>query len=117
MILPGYMCVMDVDPIRRLGATPVCVNIEPATYNIDVSLLKEKATPRTKVIVAQHTYGYPYEMDAILEITHKRGGWSLRTAVWPWTRHARESFAGRSALAAYWSFQWNPLCREDKVDI
>ena len=57
VILPGYTCVMDVNPIKYLGAEPVFVDIEPVTYNMDVSLLEEKITPNTKVIVAQHTCG------------------------------------------------------------
>jgi len=73
VILPGYTCVMDVNPIKYLGARPVYVDIEPVTYNMDVSLLEAKITPNTKVIVAQHTYGYPCEMDAIMDIASRHG--------------------------------------------
>ncbi len=72
VILPGYTCVMDVNPIKYLGARAVFVDIEPTTYNLDVRLLEEKITPRTKIVIAQHTYGYPCEMDGILEIAGRR---------------------------------------------
>jgi len=72
VILPGYTCVMDVNPIKYLGARAVFVDIEPATYNLDVRLLEEKITPRTKTVIAQHTYGDPCEMDGILEIAGPR---------------------------------------------
>ncbi len=73
VILPGYTCVMDVNPIKYLGAAPVYVDIEPVTYNMDVALLEEKITPRTKVVIAQHTYGYPVDMDPLMEIASRHG--------------------------------------------
>src|SRR4030042_6100793 len=73
IILPGYTCVMNVNPIKYVGAKPVYVDIEPDTFNINVNLLKNKITSNAKVIIATHTYGYPCEMDAILEIAASRG--------------------------------------------
>jgi len=73
VILPGYTCVMDVNPIKYLGAKPVYVDIEPATFNINVNLLRDKITPNTKVIIAQHTYGYPCDMNMIMDIACKNG--------------------------------------------
>ena len=42
IILPGYTCVMDVNPIKYLGARPVYVDVEPDTFNMNVELLEEK---------------------------------------------------------------------------
>ena len=39
IILPGYTCVMDVNPIKYLEARPIYVDIEPKTFNIDVNLI------------------------------------------------------------------------------
>ncbi|UCG46724.1 MAG: DegT/DnrJ/EryC1/StrS aminotransferase family protein, partial [Phycisphaerales bacterium] len=39
VIVPGYTCVMDVNPIKYLGARPVYVDIEPDTFNINTDLL------------------------------------------------------------------------------
>ena len=68
VILPGYTCVMNVNPIKYVGAKPVYVDIELNRFNMNVNLLKEKITNKTKVIIAQHTYGYPCEMDTIMKI-------------------------------------------------
>ncbi|HPY80345.1 MAG TPA: DegT/DnrJ/EryC1/StrS family aminotransferase, partial [Bacteroidales bacterium] len=73
VILPGYTCVMDVNPIKYLGAKPVYVDIEPAMYNINPDLIEAKITGRTRLIIAQHTYGYPCDMDRILAIAARRG--------------------------------------------
>jgi perosamine synthetase len=47
VILPGYTCVMDVNPIKYLGARPVYVDIDPVTYNLDPRLLPGKITEPT----------------------------------------------------------------------
>ncbi|MEA3227412.1 MAG: DegT/DnrJ/EryC1/StrS family aminotransferase, partial [Planctomycetota bacterium] len=38
VVLPGYTCVMNVNPIKYVGAKPIYVDIEPETFNMDVSL-------------------------------------------------------------------------------
>ena len=43
VIVPGYTCVMDVNPVKYLGAKPVYVDIEPITYNMNVELLEMTA--------------------------------------------------------------------------
>ena len=49
VILPGYTCVMDVNPIKYLGAKSVYVDIEPNTFNMNPALLERKITPKTKI--------------------------------------------------------------------
>ena len=107
VILPGYTCVMDVNPIKYLGARPVYVDIEPATYNLDVRLLEKAITPRTKVIIAQHTYGYPCEMDAILSIAGRHGIPVVEDCCLALGSTYKGKLCGTFGLAAYWSFQWN----------
>ncbi|MHC5174250.1 MAG: DegT/DnrJ/EryC1/StrS family aminotransferase [Planctomycetota bacterium] len=71
VILPGYTCVMDVNPIKYVGAKPIYVDIEPETFNMVPALIEKKITPNTKLIMAQHTYGYPCDMDRLLDIAHR----------------------------------------------
>lgn len=107
VILPGYTCVMDVNPIKYLGAKPVYVDIEPETFNMDVSLLEDKITANTKVIIAQHTYGYPCDMDSILKIANKRGLPVIEDCCLAFGSKYKGKIAGTFAKAAYFSFQWN----------
>ena len=107
VMLPGYTCVMDVNPVKYLGADPAFVDIEPATYNIDVGLIEERITPRTKVIVAQHTYGYPCEMDAIMDIARGRGIPVVEDCCLAMGSKYRDKLCGTFGVAAYFSFQWN----------
>lgn len=54
--------------IEHLGATPVLVDVEPDTLDIDPAQVAAAVTPRTRVLMPVHLYGHPCEMDALLEI-------------------------------------------------
>jgi len=107
VILPGYTCVMDVNPIKYVGAKPVYVDIEPVTYNMDVALLEQKITDRTKVILAQHTYGYPCDMDAIMAIAQKHNVPIVEDCCLAFGSTYKGRLCGTLGQAAYFSFQWN----------
>ena len=107
VILPGYTCVMNVNPIKYVGATPVYVDIEPDTFNINVNLLKEKITNKTKAIIAQHTYGYPCEMDDIMEISQSSGIPVIEDCCLALGSKYKSRIVGTFGLAGYFSSQWN----------
>lgn len=56
-----------------VGATPVFVDIDPYTYNIDPSCIESAITPRTKAILPVHLFGHPCEMDAIMAVARRHG--------------------------------------------
>lgn len=107
VILPGYTCVMNVNPIKYVGAKPIYVDIEPDTFNINVNLLQEKITNNTKVIIAQHTYGYPCEMDTIMDIAQSRGIPVIEDCCLALGSRYKRRLVGTFGLAAYFSSQWN----------
>jgi len=57
--------------VSRLGATPVLVDIEPDSYNIDPKLIEKAITSKTKAIVPVHLFGQVADMDPIMEIARK----------------------------------------------
>lgn len=63
--------IATAEAIIHAGATPIFVDCDPHTYNIDVTQIEAKITPRTKAIIPVHLYGQPAQMDAILEIAKK----------------------------------------------
>jgi len=107
VIVPGYTCVMDVNPVKYLGANPVYVDIEPVTFNMNIELLKDKLTPNTKVIIAQHTYGYPCDIDAILDIASRKAIAVVEDCCLAFGSEYKTKKVGTFGRAAYFSFQWN----------
>jgi dTDP-4-amino-4,6-dideoxygalactose transaminase len=59
------------EAITMTGARVVFVDMNPETYNIDVTKIEEKISPRTKAIIPVHLYGRPADMDPILAIAKK----------------------------------------------
>jgi len=59
--------------VRQCGATPVFVDIDPATYNMDPRLVEPAISPRTRAILCVHQIGMPCDLTAILEIARRRG--------------------------------------------
>ena len=57
--------------VSRTGATPVFVDIDPRTYNIDPKLIERAITPRTKAIIPVHLFGQMCDMDPIMEIARR----------------------------------------------
>lgn len=73
VVTTPFTFVATTETIVLLGATPVYVDIDPLTYNIDPASLESALTPRTKAILPVHLYGHPADMDPIMEIAHKHG--------------------------------------------
>jgi len=107
VIAPGYTCVMTVNPIKYLGAKPIYVDIEPATYNIDINLLQDKIGPKTRAIIAQHTYGYPCDVDAIRQIADTNSIPVVEDCCLALGSEYKGQKVGTFGKAAYFSFQWN----------
>jgi CDP-6-deoxy-D-xylo-4-hexulose-3-dehydrase len=66
-----------VNPIVQNQLTPVFLDIELGTYNVDVSLLEAAVSPRTKAIMIAHTLGNPFELDAVMAVANKHNLWLI----------------------------------------
>lgn len=71
ILLQAYTCVVVPEAIIRLGGRPVWVDIDYQSFNLDVQDLERKITPRTKVIIVQHTFGQAADLTAIKKIAGK----------------------------------------------
>jgi UDP-2-acetamido-2-deoxy-ribo-hexuluronate aminotransferase len=74
VITTPFTFVATAEVIVLLGATPVFVDIEPDTCNIDVRLIEAAITPKTKAIIPVSLYGQPADMHEINEIAARHGG-------------------------------------------
>ncbi len=73
VIAPPFTFISTVWGLSYVGATPVFVDIDEASFNIDPAKIEAAITPRTKGIVAVHLFGLPAPMDAILAVAKKHG--------------------------------------------
>ncbi len=72
VICPSFTFFATASAIERLGATPVFIDIDPDSFNLDVNLLEDLITDKTRAIIAVHLFGQCCEMDAINEIARAR---------------------------------------------
>ncbi|MCA9370869.1 MAG: DegT/DnrJ/EryC1/StrS family aminotransferase [Candidatus Peregrinibacteria bacterium] len=71
VIVPDFTMIASPFSVMYTGATPVFVDIDPETLNIDAALIESKITSRTKAIMPVHIYGLPCDMDPIMEIAER----------------------------------------------
>lgn len=80
IIVPPYTFIATANAPRLAGATPVFVDIDPATYNLDIRLVEAAITPKTKAIIPVHFAGLPADMDALLPLAEKHGLYVIEDA-------------------------------------
>ncbi len=73
VVTVSHSFIATANAIRLCGATPVFVDIEPATLNIDARLVGAAITPRTRAVLAVHQLGTPCALEALLAICERAG--------------------------------------------
>ncbi len=71
VITADFTFAATVEVIALLGLTPVLVDVDPVSFNIDVEAIKNAITPKTKAIVPVHLFGLAANMDEIMELANK----------------------------------------------
>jgi len=71
VIVPSFTFIATANAVRHAGATPVFVDIDPETYNIDPEKIEAAITPATRAVMCVHQLGLPADMDRINDIARK----------------------------------------------
>ena len=106
VIVPAFTCVAVPNAVLYTGATPVYVDIDEATYTADPAAVAAAMSPRTRVVLAQNTFGLSADLDALTAVA--------RPTAPSWSTTARTASAGptgpangAAADAAFFSTQWS----------
>jgi perosamine synthetase len=109
VIIPAFTMIATANAVTYTGATPVLVDAEPASWNIDVDLVERKITPRTRAIVGVHTYGHPFDADPLRALAEKHGLALFEDAAEAHGAMYRGRSAGSLGDAAIFSFYGNKI--------
>jgi len=104
VLLQAFTCNAAVNPILWSGLKPVYVDCDEKTFNIDIEDLKRKITPKSRVVMIQHTFGLPAEMNEILEICQKNNLILIEDCAHSLGAKYRGKKVGTFGKAAFFSF-------------
>lgn len=104
VIVPSNTYIATWLAVSQCGAVPVPVEPDPATHNIDPSLIEAAITPRTKAILPVHLYGQSADMDPILAIARKHGLRVLEDGAQAHGARYKGKRLGAHGDAVAWSF-------------
>jgi dTDP-4-amino-4,6-dideoxygalactose transaminase len=104
VIVPSNTYIATWLAVSQCGATPVPVEPDERTYNINPALIEAAISPRTKVILPVHLYGQPADMDPILAIARKHGLRVLEDGAQAHGARYKGQRIGAHGDAVAWSF-------------
>lgn len=109
IILPAFTCVVVPNAILYHNLKPVYVDIDPNSYNIDTQKIESSITDRTKVILAQNTFGLSSEIDEIQKIAKKHNLFVIEDCTHGFGGSYRGKLNGTTVDATFFSSQWNKM--------
>ncbi len=109
VVIPDFAMVAVLFAVLYRGATPVLVDVEADTWNIDPHALARAVSPRTKAIIGVHTYGHPCDMDAIRAIAGRTSAAVVEDAAEAHGAEWRGQRAGTLGTLATFSFYANKI--------
>ena len=104
VIIPVNTFIATAEGVSLCGATPVFVDNDQDTYNIDTNQIEGKITKKTKAIIPVHLYGQPADMDPILNVSKKHDLLVFEDACQAHLAEHKERKIGNFGMAAAFSF-------------
>lgn len=104
VITTPFTFFATAEAISRVGATPVFVDIDPHTYNIDMTKIEDKITAKTKAILPVHIFGQPANMAEIVSLAKQYDLYVIEDACQAFGATYRGQYAGSIGDAACFSF-------------
>ena len=73
VVLPGFTCAVMANAVLKTGATPIFCDIDSSNFGTDAASVQRVLSSRTRVVVAQHSFGYACDVDAVMEAARTVG--------------------------------------------
>jgi perosamine synthetase len=109
VLVPSLTYIATANAVRYVGAEPVFVDVDPATWCIDPAKLEAAITRRTRGIIAVHLYGHPADMDAINHLAAVHGLWVVEDAAEAHFATYKGRVVGSLARCSTFSFYGNKI--------
>lgn len=109
VILPSFTMVATANAVHHIGAKPVFVDSDLATWNMDLDQVRLAIGPRTRAIIAMHTYGHPVDMDALRDLADANSLGLFEDAAEAHGATVRGRRVGSLSDAAAFSFYGNKI--------
>ncbi len=107
VILPGFTCVVVPNAIIYTRAKPIYVDISADTYNMDVNLLENAISKKTKVIICQNTFGLSSNIERVIAVAKKHNIFTVEDCAHGFGGYYNDKPNGSYCDAAFYSTQWN----------
>jgi len=104
VIVPGMTFIATIEAVVAVGATPVLVDVNSETWNLDVDLAKEKLTPKTKVVVFVHLHGNPVGILSARQFCDENGLFLVEDAAQAHLAEVDDKMVGSFGDVAAFSF-------------
>jgi perosamine synthetase len=107
IIVQAYTCLAVVLPILGLGAIPIYAEIDPTSFSFAPASVESLITPRSRVLIVQHTFGIPANLAKLLEIARAHGLHVLEDCCHVSRSTYKGAPLGSFGEAAFYSYQWS----------
>lgn len=104
VIVPANTFIATAWGVSHSGATPVFVDCDPKTWQIDVSKVEAAITPRTKAIIGVHLYGQPFDIDSLTHICRKNNLYLVEDAAQAQGSLYKDKKCGSHSIISTFSF-------------
>lgn len=107
VIIPAFTCVVVPNAILYAGLKPIYVDILPENFNMNVNLIEQTITNKTKVILCQNTFGLSSNIEEIISLAKKYKLFTMEDCTHGFGGYYNGKPNGSYCDAAFYSTQWN----------
>lgn len=104
IIVPAFSYIATANVVELVGATPIFVDIEIKTFNINPDLIEQAITTKTKAIIPVHEFGLACDITKVCELAKKHNLWVIEDAACALGASENEKFAGTFGNIGSFSF-------------